>query len=537
LVIIAVYEHEHEHDDMTVGDDQLLAKLGYKQEFKRHFTFFEVFGLGFSIIGLIPSIASVLINVLPSGGAIALVWGWAVCAFFLTFIALAMADLGSAMPTSGGVYYWTYKYSSDKWRTLLCWIVGYTNMVTSVAALASMDWGCAVQICAAVSIGTHMRFIPTTSQTYGVFAAIVISHGLFCSMGTKVIARLQRFWALLNIVLILAMFIGLPIATPKEFKNTAKYAFGDFENFNGWPSGYAFVLSFLGPLWVIGAFDSTLHISEEATNANIAVPWAMISACGVASVLGWGVNVALAFNMGTDIKAILTSPIQQPLAAIFLNSFGPRCTLTVWSLTVVAQYMMGASYLTSSSRQTFAFARDGALPFSRFIYSVNKYTLSPVVAVWCTAFLALLLALLAFAGTAAISAVFTLSVIGQYVAYSIPITARFVGGQPFTPGPVNLGKFSLPIAIVAVTWMTFMSIVFLFPTSPNPQAPVMNYSVVVLGGVLILSVIYFYFPKYGGVYWFKGPVTTVEDMVERDRDSHGSVEKPPVSIQESTGYI
>jgi len=60
---------------MTIGDDELLASLGYKQEFKRAFTPLEVFGLGFSIIGLIPSIASVLVYAIPSGGASALVWG------------------------------------------------------------------------------------------------------------------------------------------------------------------------------------------------------------------------------------------------------------------------------------------------------------------------------------------------------------------------------------------------------------------------------------------------------------------------------
>jgi len=346
-----------------------------------------------------------------------------------------------------------------------------------------------------------------------------------------VIARLQRVWIILNVCLVAAVIIGVPAATPKEFKNTAKFAFGDFENFNGWPSGYAFILSFLAPLWAIGAFDSTLHISEEATNASIAVPWAMVSACSIAAVLGWGVNVALAFNMGTDMTSILTSPIQQHLAATFFNSFGQKGTLALWSFIVIAQYMMGASYLTSSSRQTFAFARDGALPFSRFIYSVNKYTLAPVNAVWCTAFLSILLGLLAFAGAAAIGAVFSLAVIGQYVAYSIPIAARFMGGQPFTPGPFNLGKFSLPVAVVAVTWMTFMSIVFLFPTSMDPTAQTMNYSIVVLGGILILSVVYFYFPVYGGVYWFKGPVNTIGEMEQSS--SRGSLEKRPASAQGS----
>jgi hypothetical protein len=40
-------------------DDELLATLGYKQEFKREFSWFEVLGLAFSIIGIVQSIAYV----------------------------------------------------------------------------------------------------------------------------------------------------------------------------------------------------------------------------------------------------------------------------------------------------------------------------------------------------------------------------------------------------------------------------------------------------------------------------------------------
>ena len=43
--------------DYAASDDALLEVLGYKQEFKRSFNAVEVFGLGFSIIGLFPSIA------------------------------------------------------------------------------------------------------------------------------------------------------------------------------------------------------------------------------------------------------------------------------------------------------------------------------------------------------------------------------------------------------------------------------------------------------------------------------------------------
>ena len=43
------------------SDNAALAKLGYKQEFRRHFTPIEVFGISFSIIGIFPSIACVLV--------------------------------------------------------------------------------------------------------------------------------------------------------------------------------------------------------------------------------------------------------------------------------------------------------------------------------------------------------------------------------------------------------------------------------------------------------------------------------------------
>lgn len=96
--------------------------------------------------------------------------------------------------------------------------------------------------------------------------------------------------------------------------------------------------------------------------------------------------------------------------------------------------------LTTCSRQIFAFSRDGGLPLSKWLYNVNKRTHAPIHAVWFSVFLSLLLGLLSFAGPSAIGAVFSLVVAGQYVAYSIPIAARFIGGRKIQPGPFNLGK-------------------------------------------------------------------------------------------------
>jgi len=61
--------------------------------------------------------------------------------------------------------------------------------------------------------------------------------------------------------------------------------------------------------------------------------------------------------------------------------------------------------------------------------------------VWFVSFWSIAVGLLVFAGDSAATAVFSLSVTALYVAYAIPIAARFMGDNDFEPGPFNLGVF------------------------------------------------------------------------------------------------
>ena len=53
--------------------------------------------------GVISSVSSTLSFGLAGGGHVGMVWGWFVPGAFVICIALSMAELASAMPTSGGV--------------------------------------------------------------------------------------------------------------------------------------------------------------------------------------------------------------------------------------------------------------------------------------------------------------------------------------------------------------------------------------------------------------------------------------------------
>ena len=200
---------------------------------------------------------------------------------------------------------------------------------------------------------------------------------------------------------------------------------------------------------------------------------------------------------------------------------------------------MGSTCLLVGSRQTFAFSRDGALPFSRYLYRINRYTGTPVNTVWFDAILVLAIGLLAFVSTQAVNAVFTIGVTSSYVSYITPIATRFVFKNDFKPGPFTLGKLvcplvvahsrtnrsiqGFPVAAIAVSWMVFMIIMFFFPTTPQTTAQEMNYTVVVLGGFMSLSILWYYCPVYGGVHWFNGPVSNLDMPTKGEHGEEDSV--------------
>jgi amino acid transporter len=187
------------------------------------------------------------------------------------------------------------------------------------------------------------------------------------------------------------------------------------------------VLAWLSPVWSIGGFDSCVHISEEASNASTAVPWAIAAAIITAGILGWLCVIVIAACMGTDIPSILASPYGQPMATIYAMRLGKQGTLAIWSCMFLIQFAMGLSILLSCSRQMWAFSRDHALPFSSILRKVTKKAV-PVYAVWgavlCSLLLGnfslgigLILGLLAIINVATAQAVFAIAVLGTYAAY------------------------------------------------------------------------------------------------------------------------
>ncbi len=129
--------------DSTPGDDEsVLARLGYKQELHRSWSGFSNFAISFSIISILAGCFTTFGQAWNNGGPIAISIGWPVISAFILIIGLCMAELVSAYPTSGGIYWWAAKLGGAK----AGYYTGWLNLVGLVAILASVAYGAAIYL-------------------------------------------------------------------------------------------------------------------------------------------------------------------------------------------------------------------------------------------------------------------------------------------------------------------------------------------------------------------------------------------------------
>jgi amino acid transporter len=86
------------------------------------FTWVESFSVSFSVLGLLPSIASTLGYNLGYSGQAGSIWGWIVAGILIQSVVFGMAELCSSMPTAGGLYYASAVLAPEGWGPLVSWV-------------------------------------------------------------------------------------------------------------------------------------------------------------------------------------------------------------------------------------------------------------------------------------------------------------------------------------------------------------------------------------------------------------------------------
>ncbi|KAL8699543.1 MAG: hypothetical protein Q9201_005945 [Fulgogasparrea decipioides] len=508
---VPVYEREY------TADEEVLAALGYKSEFKREFSLWTSFCVSFAVLGLLPSFASTLYYGMGYAGTPGMVWGWLIAMVFIQCVAMSMAELCSSMPTSGGLYYAAAVLAPPGWGPLASWITGWSNWLVQITGAPSVDYGMASMMLAAASI-QNPTYVPQNYQVFLLTALIMLIQSCISSMPTKWIANFNSVGSTFNIIVLAVVLIVIPAATNREEQGlprftSASVVWGNFYQGTDFPNGLALLMSFVAVFWTMSGYDAPFHLSEECSNANIASPRAIVLTSGVGGLMGWFLQLVVAYTI-VDIEAALDSDLGQPYAAYLLQILPQNTTLAILALTIICAFSMGQGCMVAASRVTFAYSRDDCFgPLSAITKRVNRHTHTPVNAVWFNTVIGIAMTILIFGGELAAGALFSIGAVAAFVAFTVPIFIRvFFVGNRFRPGPWNLGRASMPIGAMACAFVLLMVPILMLPsvTGSDLDAAGMNWTCLVYGGPMTFILIWWIVDARK---WFKGPKVNIEHQM------------------------
>src|SRR6059036_1379574 len=329
-------------------DARELARLGYAQQLFREMGGFSNFAISFSIISVLTGAVLLYGYGLKLAGPVINTVGWPVVSVLTLAVAASMAELASAYPTAGGLYFWAFRLGGRG----RAWLTAWLNMIGQVTITAGINVAAATYLIGAV---TRIAGLPadvavplfgTATSWYfqlAVMVAIMIPQVVINVFGIRLTARLSDFsvwWhvgGVLVIVLVLALlgthhndarFLMRHVTTVSPLEESsadlgggrtapalviADYKVpsplfalvpGLWALYAAAPLALVFVLGLLQAQWTYTGYDASAHVAEETVMAQLNSAWGVFLSVAVSAVVGWVLLLILTWSIpGGDIAA------------------------------------------------------------------------------------------------------------------------------------------------------------------------------------------------------------------------------------------
>lgn len=445
---------------MSQSDAHDLRRFGYAQELFRDMGGFSNFAISFSIISILTGAVTLFGYGLDLGGPLEMTLGWPVATLFTLTIAISMAELCSAFPTSGAMYHWATALGNPGTG----WFVAWMNIIGLIAAQAGINYSCAEFILPFLGLPLSPR------NVFLAFAVMLLMHGLLNQYGVKLVAVLNDVSVSVHIIgaaAIVAVIFFLAPLQPVSFLITSS----PHPSIHA-PYVWLFLLGLLQAQWTYTGFDASAHMAEETTNARRRAPWGIVLSVAVSGVVGYFLLVALTLaihSVPTVLSAKDAHGNSIPTAIAILDAaLGAKFGNALAALASMAMWFCGLACVTSASRAVYALARDGGVPWSALFARVSPRYGTPGPAIW----LIVVASLATMAWSGAVPVVTSLSTVALYLAYIIPVILglRARGQTPSWRAEAswNIGGWGRLINIVAISYTLLISCVLMMP--PNQLA-------------------------------------------------------------------
>ncbi|MEA2713435.1 MAG: hypothetical protein QOK27_1396 [Gemmatimonadales bacterium] len=527
-----------------------LHRLGYAQQLFRQMGGFSNFAISFSIISILTGAILLYGYGLKFAGPMINTVGWPLISLLTLCVAASMAELASAYPTAGGLYFWAYRLGGRGWA----WSTAWLNMIGQITITAGINVAASIYIIGAI---TRIFNVPadaavpifgsTTSWYFQIFVMvlIMIPQVLINIQGIRLTARLNDFsvyWHIIGVAVIVALLVflgqhhnslsfmfssstsvnpldassadlGKGVPEPALVFGNFKFASPLFALVPGLTDLYraapfllCFLLATLQAQWTYTGYDASAHVAEETVMARLNSAWGVFLSVAVSAVVGYIVLLALTWSI-PEGKVAETAADAYPVLYIVYNNLSTFFANVVAVIIGVAMWLCGLASITSMGRMWYAFARDDGMPGSGLIKQVSPKYRTPVWSIVITSVLAVLICIYA----AAFFVVTSISTITLYLAYMFPIYLNWRnkrrGQGEFTTretAPWSMGKWGPLVNVIAIVWVLIISVIFSLP--PNE---------LVLWTMLGLGIVLVLYWQLSAKKGFVGPTKTDEAALRK----------------------
>jgi len=540
-----------------------LHKLGYAQELFRSMGGFSNFAISFSIISILTGAVILYDYGLAWAGTAAVMIGWPLITVFVLAIAASMAEIASAYPTAGGLYYWASRMKNKNWG----WWTAWFNLIGQFAIVAGINFAAAAFLNATLispllsnagivydntTVLLANGDTPILTGQLLTMGILMVAELLLNIAGINLVALLNQvsvWWhiAIVAAVVILVFLAGKPDQSgltlfaiqPQDVAGSWQNAIGDFKLDYGaavtYPLLLAFFFSLLQANWTYTGYDASAHVAEETVGARIASAWGLFLSVAVSAVVGYIFLVALTTHL-PNLSGLFPASFDGADPAVYTQYYfgGGYAIIEILQYNLgqvgsllnagiaIAMAFCGLSSVASAGRMLYAFSRDDGLPGSGWLKKVSHRYRTPANSLTAMVVVAWVFSVAAgyVGGGTAIIIVTAISTIFLYAAYGICIYLGATTTDWLSERVWSLGRWSKPIAYVAIFWVIVLMVLFSWPTSGNISFPFMFVTVV------FLVVYYFGWARRT----FKGPrsMGDAAELTEIEREfEHAAEEVAP----------
>ncbi|TGO35062.1 hypothetical protein BHYA_0172g00250 [Botrytis hyacinthi] len=514
------FETEYKKEDMMkasrpsfIGTEVEKGEVlvaGHVEELRKDFSVWSLGSLCLCLMATWEALSSVVAAALANGGAPCLFYNYCISLIGSLAISSSLAEIASIWPTAGGQYHFVAALAPKSQMKIASWFTGWISIGGQIVLTASAAFSAGLQFQGLITLNNPDSYVPTRWQGMLFYWLVLLYSAAVNIWGSKILPHTNLASGILHLAGFVAIMAVLGAMAPKH---DADFVFTEVTNTSGWESdGVSWLVGLLSAVYPFLGYDAACHLAEEMPRPARDVPIAMVGSVAVNGILGLGYCIMLLYSLG-DLNELLASPTGFPFMQLYQNVMNNTAGATIMVLVVCfIAVAANAAGCTSTSRTYWAFARDSATPYSKYFAHISPTTQVPVRAIVALTIVEMLLGLIYLGNSTAFNAIVSMSVLGMYASYLVPIIYMIIYGRKKIRksqyGPFRLGDtLGLIVNVIAVVWLLVAIVFCTFPSVQPVTAQNMNYSVVVMGGWLFFGAIFYF---CFGRREYNGPIGIIE---------------------------